>query len=130
MLPKRSFISLRFFLHRKMIKSCTVIFGCLLVGEGLVYLTGIPFPSSIAGMLLLTALLALRVVKLSWVKPMTDLMVRNLAFFFVPAGVGLMLYLDVFRREALPIGMSVVVGTFVVLAVVGLTYQNTKKKDR
>ncbi len=111
-----------------MIKSCTIIFGCLLVGEGLIYLTGISFPSSIIGMLLLTCLLAVGAVKLSWVKPMTDLLIGNLAFFYVPAGVGLMLYLDIFRKEWLPIGVAAIISTFIVMAVVGLVYQKFKKK--
>ncbi len=112
-----------------MIRSCAIIFGCLLVGEGLVYLTGIPFPSSIIGMLLLTILLATGVVKLSWVKPATDLLIGNLAFLFVPAGVGLMLYLHIFREEWLSIGVSAIVSTFLVMAVVGFTYQKLKKKQ-
>ncbi len=112
-----------------MIKSCSIIFGCLLVGEGLVYFTGIPFPSSILGMLLLTGLLSSGIVKLSCVKPMTDLLIDNLAFFFVPAGVGLMLYFHIFRKEWLPIGTSAIISTFIVMAVVALTYRKFKKKD-
>ncbi len=111
-----------------MIKSCAIIFGCLLAGEGLVYLTGIPLPSSILGMLLLTVLLAVGIARLSWVKPLSNLLIRNLGFLFIPAGVGLMLYLHIFRIEWLSIGLSAIISTFVVMAVVGLTYQKFKKK--
>jgi holin-like protein len=111
-----------------MIRSCAIIFGCLFIGELAVYFTGIPFPSSILGMLLLTVLLAAGAVKISWVKPVADLLIRNLAFFFVPAGVGLMIYLHVFRAEWFAIGVSTVISTFVVMAVVGLLYQKFKKR--
>ena len=37
-----------------MIRQCAILFGCLALGELLVYLTGIKLPSSIIGMLLLT----------------------------------------------------------------------------
>ena len=36
-----------------LIRYCAIIFGCLALGELIVYLTGIHFPSSIIGMILL-----------------------------------------------------------------------------
>ena len=50
-----------------MIRQCTIIFGWLAVGELIVWLTGISIPSSIVGMLLLTALLQMKVFKLELV---------------------------------------------------------------
>ena len=43
-----------------MIRQCLIIFGCLAVGEFIVWLTGISIPSSIIGMLLLAILLNLQ----------------------------------------------------------------------
>ena len=45
-----------------MIRQCFIIFGCLAVGELIVWLTGITIPSSIIGMLLLTACLQTRLI--------------------------------------------------------------------
>ena len=42
-----------------MIRQCTILFGCLALGEGIVFLTGVKLPSSIIGMLLLTLFLKL-----------------------------------------------------------------------
>ena len=42
-----------------MIRQCSILFGCLALGELIVYLTGIKLPSSIIGMLLLTLFLQL-----------------------------------------------------------------------
>ena len=39
-----------------MIRQCAILFGCLALGELIVYLTGIKLPSSIIGMLLLALL--------------------------------------------------------------------------
>ena len=89
-----------------MIRQCTIIFGCLAVGELIVWLTGISIPSSIIGMLLLTALLQMKVVKLEWVKGMSDFLISNLGFFFVPPGVALMLYFDIIKAELLPIVLA------------------------
>ncbi len=84
-----------------MIRQCTILFGCLAFGELIVYLTGIKLPSSIIGMLLLTLFLQLGWVKLHWVQGLSDFLVANLGFFFVPSGVALMLYFDIIEAQFL-----------------------------
>lgn len=111
-----------------MIKQCSIIFGCLFVGELIVYLTGIKIPSSIIGMLLLTGLLYVKIVKLDQVKAMSGLLVNNLAFFFVPPGVAIMLYVSILKQEFWAIVLSSVLSTMVVLVVTGWVYQLTKKR--
>lgn len=117
-----------------MIRQCTIIFGCLAVGELIVWLTGISIPSSIIGMLLLTALLQMKVFKLEWVKGMSDFLISNLGFFFVPPGVALMLYFDIIKAELLPIVVATVISTVLVMITTGWTDQylrklNNKKED-
>ena len=65
-----------------MIRQCAILFGCLALGELIVYLTGIKLPSSIIGMLLLTLFLKLGWIKLHWVQGLSDFLVANLGFFF------------------------------------------------
>ena len=117
-----------------MIRQCTIIFGCLAVGELIVWLTGISIPSSIIGMLLLTALLQMKVFKLEWVKGMSDFLISNLGFFFVPPGVALMLYFDIIKAELLPIVLATAISTMLVIITTGWTDQylrklNKKKED-
>ena len=117
-----------------MIRQCTIIFGCLAMGELIVWLTGISIPSSIIGMLLLTALLQMKVVKLEWVKGMSDFLISNLGFFFVPPGVALMLYFDIIKAELLPIVLATVISTMLVMITTGWTdlylrKLNKKKQD-
>lgn len=106
-----------------MVKQCTIIFGCLALGDLIVWLTGIKLPGSIIGMLLLTSLLQMGWVKLSWVKGISDFLVSNMGFFFVPPGVALMLYFDVIKAEFLPIVTATVVSTMLVLVVTGHVHQ-------
>ncbi|MEG1573462.1 MAG: CidA/LrgA family protein, partial [Bacteroidales bacterium] len=72
-----------------MILQCAVIFGCLAMGELIVYLTGIKLPSSIIGMLLLTFFLKIGVIKIKKVQKISDFLISNIGFFFVPPGVAL-----------------------------------------
>ena len=64
-----------------MILQCAVLFAFLALGELIVYLTGIPIPSSIIGMLLLACALKVRLVRLMWVDKISDFLVSNLGFF-------------------------------------------------
>lgn len=110
-----------------MIRQCLIIFGCLAVGEFIVWLTGISIPSSIIGMLLLAALLQMKAIKLDWVKGISDFLIGNLGFFFVPPGVALMLYFDLIKAEWLPIVVATVVSTILVLITTGWTDQYLRK---
>lgn len=110
-----------------MILQCAVLFAFLAVGEFIVWLTGIPIPSSIIGMLLLTAALRARVVRIFWVDKVADFLVKNLGFFFVPAGVGLIDYLGLIKAQWMPIIGASVVSTFIVIAVTGWAHQTVRR---
>jgi putative effector of murein hydrolase LrgA (UPF0299 family) len=49
----------------------------------------LPLPGNLAGMLMLFALLTSGVIRLEWVEAGASLLVRHLAFFFIPTAVGL-----------------------------------------
>ncbi len=106
-----------------MVRQCTILFGCLALGELLVWLTGVRLPGSVIGMLLLTAFLQLGWVKLEWIKGLSDFLVSNMGFFFVPPGVALMLYFDLIAAEFWPIVVATVVSTVLVLVVTGHVHQ-------
>jgi len=111
-----------------MIKQCVIIFGCLAIGEIIVALTGIKLPSSIIGMVLLTLLLELGWIKVSWVKGIADFLTKNMAFFFVPPGVAIMLYFDIIKASFWPIIVATFGSTILVLAITGWTHQLLRTK--
>ena len=113
-----------------MAKQFFVIFGCLALGEVVVWATGIKLPSSIIGMLLLTFFLKTKIVKLEWVEKLSQFLLANLGFFFVPPGVAIMLYLDVIQKELLPIAMATLLSTILVLVVTGHMHQFVVKAER
>jgi holin-like protein len=75
----------------------------------------LPLPGNLVGMLLLLALLASGVVRLSWIESGASILLRHLAFFFVPIAVGLMAFTDLLQRD----GLSWLV-TLVLAAGVGI----------
>lgn len=110
-----------------MFRQLAIIIGCLAVGEFIVWLTGISVPSSILGMLLLTLLLRVRIIKLEWVETISNFLVKNMGFFFVPPGVALMMYFDIIKAEILPIVLATALSTVIVLVVTGWTHIATRK---
>lgn len=107
-----------------------IIFGCLALGEFIVWATGIKLPSSIIGMLLLALFLKVKIIKLEWVDKLSEFLLANLGFFFVPPGVALMLYLDIIQKELLPIAMATIISTILVLIVTGHMHQAVIKLER
>ena len=112
-----------------MVRQCFILFGCLALGELTVWLTGVKLPASIIGMLLLTLLLKLKVVKLEWVRGLTDFLIANLGFFFLPPGVALMLYFDLIKAEIVPITLATLLSTIIVLIITGHTHQVVSKGE-
>lgn len=110
-----------------MIRQCAILFGCLALGELIVQFTGIKLPSSILGMLFLTLFLKLKWIKLQWVQGMSNFLVANLGFFFIPPGVALMLYFDIIAAQFWSIAAATFFSTILVLIVTGWVHQLTRK---
>ena len=106
-----------------------VIVGFWAAGELIARIVTLPIPGSIVGMLLLTVSLQLGLVPLKVVEGIGALIVRYMALFFLPLGVGLIRYADVLAKEWLAIAAAVVGSTLAVLIVVGYTQQRLEPGD-
>lgn len=113
-----------------MIRQAAIIFGCLAIGELIVYLTSVKLPSSIIGMILLAFLLKMGWVKLTWVKGISDFLVGTLPFFFVPAGVGIMAYFELIATSFWSILTAALGSTVIVLVTTGWVHQYLRKQNK
>lgn len=96
------------------LKGLLVLLGCQLVGETAVRLTGISFPGAVVGMLLFLVLLRFRKPsESSSMVAAPDLLLRHLHLLFVPAGVGIVVYLGRIRHDAVPLAAGLWVSWFV-----------------
>ena len=102
-----------------MVGGFAIIMTFLFAGD-LISSTGIPIPGSVIGMVLLAVALRLGIVRKEWIRSAAQFLVENLSLLFVPAGVGVMAYFNVVQRSWLPVSISVLVSTLVVLAFTGL----------
>ncbi len=105
-----------------MIAGLTWLVAFQLVGEFVARVADLPVPGPVVGMLLLFCFLRVRRYddQGSIVRAGTGLL-RHLQLFFVPAGVGVVLYLGLIGREALPIGVAMLGSWLLGLAAVGWT---------
>jgi holin-like protein len=109
-------------------KGVAAIGGCLALGEAAARWLRLPLPGNLVGMLLMTAALRLRLLRMETVRPPGDWLLRNMALFFVPAGVGLMRYFGLLRAEWLPIAGGCLAGLLAVLLVVGPLQQRLEAR--
>lgn len=108
-------------------KQFGIIFGCLALGELIALIPGVNIPGSIIGMLILTLLLERKFVNPKTIQPICKFLISNMAFFFIPPGVALMLYFDLIESEWLPITVATVVSILIVLLVTGHLHQYLHK---
>ena len=85
--------------------------------------TGLPVPGNLIGMVGLYALLALGIVKLSWVEAAGSILIRHLAFFFVPITVGLMDMGALFAAHAVGIAVTLTVSAAIGVLLAGWVSQ-------
>lgn len=92
------------------------------LGEALVRLAGLPLPGPVAGMGLLAAVLTVRGRIPDALATAADGLARHLSLLFVPAGVGVMLYVRPLAQEWLPIVVALVVSTMLAIAVAAIVF--------
>lgn len=93
------------------------------IGEALSHFLQIPVPGSIIGMVLLLILLIVGIVKPEHIKETADFLLNNMGFFFIPAGVGILVaypFLKGFYVEATSV---ILVSTLIVLIITSLVTQ-------
>ena len=103
-----------------MLEQITRVMFWLGVGE-LASRSGLlPLPAPVTGLVLLYAELTIRGKLQDDLGILADRLLQLLGMLFVPAGVGVIAYLDVMKTEALPILAAVIGGTAITIFVTAI----------
>ena len=101
-----------------MIEEVARVVLCLAVGEVLARAATLPIPGAVIGLVLLYA-------NLSWLGRVPDSLgsladgiLKNLGLLFVPAGVGIVAYLNLLRSDLAAIVAAILVGTVATIGTV------------
>lgn len=103
-----------------------IVFGCLFVGELVIYITKLPLPPSIIGLIVLFGLLQSKKVKLAQVQTIAKTLLDYLAFLVLPACVSIMQYLDIIKADLLPLVVGTTLSTLLVMFVTGAVHGQTR----
>lgn len=112
----------------KLLRQFLIILIICFIGEVLSKVMHIPLPGSIIGMVLLFICLLTGIIKLETIQEISKFLIDHLAFFFIPAGVGLLAYVEILKKNLVPILVICFVTTFLVMIVTGWTVQTIKER--
>lgn len=110
-----------------MLKALFYIFLFLILGDFIKYLFNIPIAGNILGMILIFIALKLNLIKLKSVKSASRKLVQYMVLFFVPYGVGMILYFEVLKAHWLPILIATVISTILTLYITAFIQQKFEK---
>lgn len=99
-----------------------ILFACF-IGEILHAYLKLPIPGNVLGMLFLLFCLCTGIIKLEMVEEVSNFLLDHLAFFFLPAGVGLMTCFVILKGNWTAFISIIFISTIVVLAGTGITVQ-------
>ncbi|MBI1244146.1 MAG: CidA/LrgA family protein [Alphaproteobacteria bacterium] len=100
-----------------MLPALTTLLVCQALGEAIVRLAGLPVPGPVLGMLILFVWLVRRGEVPEPLARTSAGLLENLSLLFVPAGTGVVLYLDLIASEWTAIVAALVVSTIATILV-------------
>ncbi|KUO75030.1 MAG: hypothetical protein APF81_12305 [Desulfosporosinus sp. BRH_c37] len=101
----------------------TLLWVIYQLGNILVGIMHLPIPGNVLGMIILFVLLSTRTIPLVWVEESADLLLKHLAFFFIPIAVGLMEWVGLFQTSGLQLLLAISLSATVGILVTGLVVQ-------
>jgi holin-like protein len=103
-----------------MLGSLALLLIFQLIGEVLAKALSLPIPGPVLGMLLLFVTLIIHGTLSSELKNTTQTLLSNLSLFFVPAGVGVILHINLLKNEWLSISLVLIFSTLITMLITAL----------
>lgn len=119
----------------KIFREAIIILGIYLIGELISKSFSLPLPGNIIGMIILLILLCTKVIKVEKIESISTFFLDHLAFFFIPAGVGLISSFDSVKNSLIYILILCLITTVLAIVSTGLIVQfiikmkNNKTKE-
>lgn len=107
----------------KIFREAIIILGIYLIGELISKVFSLPLPGNIIGLIILLTLLCTKTIKVEKVENVSTFFLDHLAFFFIPAGVGLLSSFDTIRNSLVSIFILCLITTAIVIVSTGLIVQ-------
>lgn len=106
-----------------LLKQASIVLLIYFLGDIIQSEFNLPVPGSVLGMLILLVALCTGIIKLDMIDNISDFLLDNLAFFFVPAGVGLISCFSILKSNWFSILMISFLSTIIIISFTGTTIQ-------
>lgn len=107
----------------KILRQLAFILLLLFLGEWLKATLHLSIPGSVLGMLFLFGGLSSGIIPLSAVEEISTFFLDHLAFFFLPAGVGLLAYRTLIQTSGIQLFLVCLISTILVMGFTGCIVQ-------
>ncbi len=114
----------------KLLRQIGIIVGICLLGGVLQYVFKLPIPGNVLGMVILLVALCSGLIKLEMIAEVSEFLLDHLAFFFIPAGVGIIACLGLLHRKWLAVVGVCLITTVLTMVVTGHTIQWMQRGKR
>lgn len=105
-----------------------LLFILFWIGEWISELFHLMIPGSVIGLVLFFLLLISGIIKEQYIQAGASFMMKHLVLFFIPATVGIMNHIDLFKGKGVFLIVITVVSTVLVMAVSGLISQKIHQR--
>ena len=111
----------------KLLLQIGVVCGVYWISQCIEHILPFPFPASVISLLLLLLLLLVKVVKAGHIQNVADFLTGNMGFFFLPATVSIMNYVDTIFENAAAFFIICVVSMITTFAATAGTVVLTRR---
>lgn len=111
----------------KLIRQFAIILIICFLGELIRRIFSLSVPGNVIGMIILLLCLCTDIIKLEMIEEISKFLLDHLAFFFLPAGVGLISCLGILKSSWHYVMLIAFISTVVVMVVTGITVQLFKR---
>ena len=105
----------------KILLQLTILFAICLVGQLIAGLLPVAIPGSVISMVILLLLLLLRLIKPAQIKDVSEFLLKNMAFLFVPSGVQILEKYTFLQGHVLVFVLICIVTTLLTFLTTALT---------
>lgn len=111
----------------RIIKQTGIIFTICWLSIIIQQILPLPIPASVIGLILLFLCLFSGLLKVGHIQEKSDFLLSNMAFFFIPAGVGMMNYFDILKKNWFSLLIICILSTLITFAVTAYSIRFTLK---
>lgn len=112
----------------KLFRQSILLLGISIIGEFINKILHVPLPGSVLGLVLLLILLLSGIVSVNHIEELSRFLMRHLAIFFVPAGVGLLTVAGVLQSSWASLLIISMISSIIVMTTTAIIVQLIRRR--